>query len=172
MEMKVSKAEIPIGSLVAKCLPADYCDAYSIELPIQKNISADDVLVAFWTMQPVWLNWLFRLRNTLVRPFGLKGENPELDAGRVERAIRSGSAAGVMTVYAKSPVETVLCLSDKHLMCYISALVENMGGNRRIVLVTVVNFHYWLGKVYFSAIRPFHGLVVKFMLRYIIRKIG
>ncbi|MCD7963643.1 MAG: DUF2867 domain-containing protein [Rikenellaceae bacterium] len=66
---------------------------------------------------------LFNIRNTLVKPFGIRTEN-NFDPKAVENCIRHGEACGLFSVTGKSPCETVLCLDDKHLTAFISVYME------------------------------------------------
>ena len=131
-----------------------------------QKISPDDLMVAFWTTMPPWLSLLFKLRNILVRPFGL--QTGEADAERLEKAIRNGEKHGLMSVVGKTEDETVISLDDKHLKAYISVYIEAQD----ISLSTLVQYHNTLGVVYFNLIRPFHKIVVKSMLRQVMRERG
>ncbi len=55
--------------------PAEYADTYRIALPAGQSI--DRLSAGFW-QAPRWVDALMRLRNILVRPFGLQGgKKPE-----------------------------------------------------------------------------------------------
>ena len=71
--MKVRNSSIPPDSLVNKYLPAKYSDSCECEIISDKEITADDIQISLWTDMPDWVNHLFKLRNLLVKPFGLKG---------------------------------------------------------------------------------------------------
>ena len=86
--MKVKNSTIPADSLINKYLPANYSDAFECEITTEKEITADDILISLWTDMPDWVNKLFKLRNLLVKPFGLQaGEKEKPD---IERCIRTG----------------------------------------------------------------------------------
>lgn len=158
------RKDIPQPSL-ANNYKFDYKDAYECVVANTKSITPDDIQIAFWTIKPKWLNTLFKLRNLLVKPFGLKGEDKN-ENNKFEQCIRNGTTNNLMSVVAKSENETVLCLNDKHLKAYLSVYIEKFStDNQKISIITLVEFHNWLGYVYFYAIYPFHHIVVRSMLR-------
>lgn len=166
--MKVRNSTIPADSLVNKYLPANYSDAFECEITTEKEITADDIMIAFWTDMPDWINKLFKLRNLLVKPFGLQGGDGKMQD--IKECIRSGGSYNFGSITDKSPRETVMRLEDKHLCAYLSVHIENTGENRwKISVITVVHFHYWLGYAYFYTICPFHYLVVRGMLKHVLR---
>lgn len=165
-------AKLPADSLIRQFLPADYMDVVDCTVNSASCASADDIQVAFWTTKPRWVNLLFKLRNWLVKPFGLKGDD-DGDAGAMEASIRSGGSYRIMSVSAKSANETVICLDDKHLKAYMSVYLSAPdGATKRVSVITLVHYHSWLGRAYFFFIRPFHYLVAKGMLKYVLKSIG
>ena len=164
--MKIHKTDIPPRSLLTPCLPGDYHDCFTSGMTCRRKISPDDLMTAFWTTMPGWVNTLFKLRNALVRPFGLQTDNG--DAKQLEKAIRSGRDYRMMSVVGKTDNETVISLDDKHLKAYLSVYAEA----REIHLSTLVRYHNRQGFFYFNLIRPFHTLVVKSMFRRIIKAHG
>ena len=170
--MKVKKTNIPKESLVNSFLPADYSDAFCREVQTNREITADDLQVAFWTVMPKWVAALFKLRNLLVKPFGLESDEVKQHAQEFENCIRKGESAGLASLSGKSENETVICLNDKHLKAHISVLIKDVGGEKkRVYLITIVHFHYWLGRAYFYAILPFHHIVVRSMLKSTLKRI-
>ena len=167
--MKVIKSIIPLGSLIEKYLPTDHSDVYACEVNFGKEIIPDDIMVNFWTDFPSWINGLFKLRNFLVKLLGLKGtENCNIK--EFEKSIRTGETYNFVSVPAKSNNETVLLLSDKHLNAYISAHIKSEEEHKTISVITLVNFNNKLGRFYFFVIRPFHGLIVKSLLKRSVKK--
>jgi len=168
--MKISKSTIPSGSLIEKYLPADYSDVYACEVNFEKEIIPDDIMVNFWTDFPSWVNGLFKLRNFLVKFVGLKGTEKG-NIKEFEKSIRTGETYNFVSIPAKSNNETILLLSDKHLNAYISVHIKSEGEYKTISAVTLVNFNNKLGRFYFFVIRPFHGLVVKSLLKRSVKRI-
>jgi hypothetical protein len=105
-----------------------------------------------------------------VKPFLRTGRKDEF-LRNLNDAIRTGKTHGIVSIPAKSATETVLSMDDKHLLFYLSIQVKEQGENRKTVIATtLVRFHNALGKCYFIVIFPFHKVVVKSMLKYVIKK--
>jgi hypothetical protein len=162
--MKVKKSTIPSGSLTENYLPTDYSDVYACVTDTPKEIIPDDIMINFWTAFPRWINTLFKLRDFLVKFVGLKGSDSD-NVKELEKCIRAGETYDFVSVPAKSGNETVLLLSDKHLSAYVSLHVESKEERKTISAITLVNLKNKLGRVYFFFIRPFHGLIVKTLLK-------
>lgn len=114
---------------------------------------------------PNWVNALFKLRNILVRPFGLDDGESENRSEKLKKIINDGSgSAGLMSVTDATDDEIVILLSDKHLDAYMSVLIEKIESKQIVVATTLVRYHNRLGRIYFSLIRPFHMIIVKSML--------
>jgi hypothetical protein len=164
MKIKLKKSQIPSGSLVEKYLPKDYSDVYACEVISEKEITPDDIMVNFWTNFPSWINFLFKLRDFLVKLVGLKAaENDNLK--ELEKCIRTGKTYSIASVPDKNANETVLLLSDKHLDAYLSVHIKSEEKRKTISATTLVDFKNKLGHIYFFFIRPFHGLVTKSLLK-------
>ncbi len=157
--MKAYKHIFPENSLISKQLPAFFADTYAVNVSNAEILSADDIQIQFWTQMPYWVDKLMRLRHWLVRPFGLKSEEGTTED--FSKAIRSGGQCNTMTVIAKSENETVIELSEKHLNAYISIQIRD----DKVLLNTVVHLKNTLGRIYFTIIRPFHGILAKSTLK-------
>ena len=166
----MKKSTIPSGSLSENYLPTDYSDVYAYQTDTPKEIIPDDIMVNFWTDFPHWINVLFKLRNVLVKFVGLKSEENN-SVEELEKCIRTGGRYNFVSVPAKSYNETILLLSDKHLDAYISIHVENGKEHKMISAITLVHFKNRLGRVYFFVIRPFHGAIVRSMLKRALNKV-
>jgi len=167
--MKVSRANIPSGSLIRKYLPVNYSDVYACSIPDTLEITPDDLMVAFWTKSPDWVENLFKIRNNMVRIFGLKGDR--LDREILEKNLRSGTSYEFFSVLEKSDQETVLKLIDSHLDAIMSVYIEEDSERetKKVYLITLVKMHNLLGRVYFYTICPFHHMVVKSMLKHTLK---
>ncbi len=162
--MVIKKTSLPLDSLAAHYLPADYTDTFVCEVDTTVQIAPDDVLVCFWTDFPAWVKMLFGLRNFLVRFVGLKGaEDNNLEA--FEECIRTGVSYGLASIPTKNEQETVLLLTDKHLNAYLSVRIEKNGEHNKVFAITLVHYHNTLGRVYFFFVRPFHGVIMRCMLK-------
>ncbi len=162
--MKIKKSIIPTNSLCRNYLPADYTDVFACKVQPTKEFTPDDIMVGFWTDFPGWVNALFKLRNFLVKFVGLKGSDND-NLKEFETCIRTSGSNELASIPAKSDDETVLLLTDKHLSAYMSVFIEKNKDHKRISAITLVHFKNKLGRVYFFFIRPFHGLIVKSLLK-------
>jgi hypothetical protein len=171
--MRTIKGNIPENALIRKHLPADYVDVYKCNVPDNSNLTPDNILINIWTVQPKWVDFLFRLRNILVKPFGLETGNMDKFNQDLAAAIRSGNNFEMVDILHKNENETVMQLRDKHLTAELSIYVENLAEKRKIVnAITMVHFHNTLGVIYFFFIRPFHGIIVKTLLKKSIKDIS
>ena len=169
----VHKTDVPVNSLTHQYLPADYTDAFACEITGAKKLSADKVMIDFWTVMPGWVNALFKLRNVLVRPFGMETGDNKDHSEELKKMIREGQASnGLMSVVAKSGNETVILLNDKHLDAYISVFVTESHHSQTATAITLVHYHNRLGRIYFFFIRPFHKIIVKDMLKSTIKRMS
>lgn len=100
--MKIEKSPLPENSAAAHYPNVDYSDSFRCRLPKAAAIRPDDLMLAFWTTMPGWLRLLFRVRNLLVKPFGLKtGEDVDTEALR--EALETGGSCHIMSVAEKTP---------------------------------------------------------------------
>jgi len=73
MRIVVQEIDIPNTSLAICSLPhIDYADAFKCQLPENQLQNIDSVTRAIFLTIPQWITVLLELRNTIVRPFGLK----------------------------------------------------------------------------------------------------
>jgi hypothetical protein len=171
--MKIIKSSLPENSQTRNFLPAGYVEAYSVIVPEHSRLTPDNILVAIWTDFPKWLQMLFKLRDRLVKPFGLKAGSSEKNSGqKFEEAIRTGNPLDLMTIPVKTADETVMRLTDKHLTAELSVYNEKLNnGQLKISIITLVHYHNALGKIYFFFIRPFHKMIVKTITKRSIKRL-
>jgi ribosome-binding factor A len=164
---------VPENSFLINHLPADYVDVCKRTVPAKSNLTPDNILVNIWTVQSGWVDFLFRLRNILVKPFGLESGNKDKFNRNLAAAIRSGESFEMVNMLHKTDNETIMQLKDKHLTAELSIYVESVTDNRKnISAITMVHFHNKLGIVYFFVIRPFHKIIVKTLLNKSIKDIS
>lgn len=146
--------EIDRDTLLYSYLPVDYCDSFSREFQMNKEtppINPEMFMDITFKEFPFWIKWLLNLRNTLVKPFGLDTDVRFTDIIR-----------------AKNEKEIIFGMEDKHLTFYVSLLCgqkEEMKKNtQELRITTIVRYNNWFGRVYFFVIRPFHKIIVRFIL--------
>lgn len=145
---------LPRTSLAADALPrVDYFDAFSAD--VAQDATLEEVarrVLGGRTPR------LMRLRDALVRPFGLKA-SPQ--GPRPPPRFLIGERIGLFTLYARTEDELLLGEDDRHLDFRICLRVSA----GQATLATLVRFRNAWGRLYFFLIRPFHGVLVRRMLR-------
>jgi len=119
----------------------DFLDCYSCAsaLPPQQAVE-----LAF-TM-PGWVDGLLKLRNSLVKPLGLKTGIDNRDAGDA-----------IFPITHESDSELLLGTDDSHLNFRI-AMMQHEG---RVYMSTWVHPHNWLGRAYLQVVMPFHVVICR-----------
>jgi Protein of unknown function (DUF2867) len=115
--------------------PGDFLDCYSVA----SILSPRDAATRGLTL-PGWARALLSLRNTLVRPFGLK-------TGEADRPI--------FPTRHETADELILGTDDRHLDFRIG-LIRHDG---RIYMSTWVHPHNRWGRAYLRLVMPFHILI-------------
>ncbi|MGJ4880542.1 MULTISPECIES: DUF2867 domain-containing protein [unclassified Bradyrhizobium] len=135
---------------------ADFADAFRITIDgavLDARTAAERML----GHTPWWMAALLKLRNGLVRPFGLKTSGAD--------ARRPSPMIGIFPVINETPKQLVLGFDDKHLDFRVLVDVVSHRATTQVTASTLVQTHNALGRVYLAVIKPFHRLVVKAMLR-------
>ena len=141
-------------SLAARALPkVDYFDVFSTS--VGPDVTLEEAARRVFSGRP---SRLMRLRDALVRPFGLK-TSPR--GSRPVPHFVPGERVGLFTLFQRTEEELLLGADDRHLDFRVSLRVA--GGEAS--LATAVRFRNNFGRAYFFCIRPFHALLVQGMLR-------
>ncbi|MEP2989821.1 MAG: DUF2867 domain-containing protein [Parasphingorhabdus sp.] len=163
--MIVRSVPVPSNAAIHDYLPeADFADAYEVVVPA-RDISPEESFHAIMKSMPDWFRNLFKLRNKLVRPFGLIAPTSnELDAMVPKEIYELGDRIGVFEFYGRADKEVITGADDKHLNFRLSVLRVRDGGKDRIVVTTLVQRHNLAGRIYLRSILPFHELGVRSLL--------
>ena len=160
----------PDGDIIDRNLGStiDYLDSFSIEIADAGNDSIDYLTAMLFTSFPGWVRGLLKLRDLLVRPFGLAtGLIPSQTS--IDKSIHFavGDRAIFFTVIDRTASEIVMSEDDKHLSFRTSLRRErHMDGRADTLhLTTLVQFHHWYGRLYFLPVKPFHKAIMKTLLR-------
>lgn len=140
--------------LIDKYLPADYSDSVSKRIKPAEPLSPDHIFEEMFCDFPKTVEWLFKLRNAIVKPLGLQG-------GGGFRSLIS----------ERNDEEIIICKNDRHLCFWVSiccSLPEE--GCQEASVTTVVRFNNFLGRIYFMGIWVFHKLPVKSLFRKAIKQ--
>lgn len=142
------------GSLINNYLPANYIDSYSKEIVTNKSITPDAFFDMAFNQFPSWINWMLKLRNILVKPFGLDTES------RFSNCVSERNAN-----------EIIWGMPDKHLNFHVSMWCgEHKDGKQELRIITVVKYNNWFGRLYFFVIKPFHAIIIPSLLNSIARR--
>ena len=135
---------------------ADFADAFRITVAgaaIDARTAAERML----GHSPRWIDALIRLRNVLVRPFGLKTSGADARSSR--------PMIGIFPIVSQTPERLVLGFDDRHLDFRVVIDVASQSTASQVTATTLVQTHNLFGRCYLAIILPFHRLVVRTMLR-------
>lgn len=149
--IKVSTiCDIPKHSLLWNVLKSyNYYDSFSREFQTTEDIRT---LTKKLFETPRWVNFLIKLRDKLVRPFGLK-TSQEID--------EKSTGDMPFQVLDCTADELLMYEADKHLKMWVS--VQKKG--KSVHLTTVVKYNMLLGRIYFFFIKPFHIIIIRSLLK-------
>ena len=150
--MKAREIDADLG--LAALLPgANFVDAFAIDLPT-RNLDARTAAERALGHTPRWVSLLMRLRDGIVRPFGITTSN----------AISAPDRIGIFPVLSQTPTQLVAGFDDGHLDFRVVIGVTPRRSGMRATATTLVLTHNRLGRTYLGLILPFHRLVVRSML--------
>ena len=136
------------GGLLAAALPTVHAgDTYSTPLLTSDSTAVTDWERAVLGAAPGWVRALMRARDVLVRPFGLH---------RPTHGGRHG-----FPELARTRDEVLVGLDDRHLSFRVCVRVDAGW----VHVVTLVQLHNTLGRLYWAVVRWFHPLVVRALVR-------
>ena len=129
----------------------DYIDSFSKVMVTGQALTPEDFRNLAFSRFPKWIGWLMNFRNAIVKPLGLDTATRFTDM-----------------VLDKNLHEEILGMPDKHLDFHVSMWCgEYHEGKQELRITTVVKYNNWLGRAYFFIIRPFHGIIVKSILKHV-----
>ena len=135
--------------LIDKYLPSDYNDSVSKGIKPVEPFTPDCIFERMFCNFPKPVDWLFKLRNALVKPFGIQG----------------GSGFRNL-ISERSDDEIILSKNDKHLCFWVGIYCSRPeDGWQEASVTTVVKFNNFFGKIYFIGIWVLHKLLVKSLFR-------
>ena len=88
--------------LIDKYLPSDYNDSVSKRIKLAEPLTPDAIFEGMFCNFPKPVDWLFKLRNAIVKPFGLQG----------------GGGFGKL-ISERNDEEIILSKYDKHLCFWV-----------------------------------------------------
>ena len=139
--------------LIDKYLPSDYSDSVSKRIKPVEPLTPDGIFEAMFCNFPKPVEWLMKMRNALVKPFGLQG---------------GGGFRNLVS--ERSDEEIIICKNDKHLCFWVGIYCSRPdNGWQEASVTTVVKFNNFLGKIYFIGIWVFHKLLVNSLFRKVVK---
>ena len=154
-----------IPELVAIVKAVDGVHVQSVEC--RNNLRA--FLSGALSYMPGWMRFLYQVRWVFVRLLGASqdGVPAQLFLAPEDVPFAKGGEASIFTVAeAKEGSHWFGKATDKMVSGYLGVIASPLaGGAARFEVITLVKFHHWTGRVYFTIINPFHHLVVGCMVR-------
>ncbi|MFF2651028.1 DUF2867 domain-containing protein [Streptomyces sp. NPDC058045] len=135
----------------------DHIDAVAVD--VAPGTTAIGFITAMLSSPPRWLRALLAVRDTLVSPFGLKGTETK------ETRIEQGAQVGPLHMFTVSDEQVVAGKDDKHLSYRTTFVVREGVNGPEGVCTTVVLYHRTAGRIYFTAIKPFHVAIMIGLVR-------
>jgi hypothetical protein len=163
----VEKVSVPKNSLANESLSSIYySDAYKVLLPGESAYDVNFIAEKFLTTVPPWVSQLMKVRDRLVSLIGLKTSSRT----KVKYiTLEQGSRIGILHVLNCSSHEILLGEDDRHLNFRVSILIEKVNELHYVTISTLVYFHNWMGRVYFSIVKKGHKVIVPAMLKNLVR---
>lgn len=144
---------------VGQLLPgAQFADTFRIATD-DSTLTARQAAERMFSRSPRWIAALMTLRNSVVKPFGLKTPSHT-------RAIAANSV-GAFPVISETPQRLVAGFDDRHLDFRVIVDVSGTVPGRQVAATTLVKTHNLSGRIYLNVIMPFHRMIVPAMLRQI-----
>lgn len=174
--MKICRTSITPNSLAEKSFNrTDYADAYTCGFTSNRQFAVEDLVLAFFKSSTNFGAVLMKLRNSLMKPFGIKVTTEK--NGREQRenfTVTPGKAIGLFKVFAVNNNEVLMGEDDKHVNFRISFLLleeDKSAYTYTFTLSTVVLINNRFGRLYFFPVKFFHKLIVAAMMRNMIKNI-
>ncbi|RPE71953.1 uncharacterized protein DUF2867 [Pacificibacter maritimus] len=146
---KVIKTPLPKSSQLWTMVHAgDFMDGYAVRCDLAASEAANIGL-----SMPVWADALLKVRNAIVKPFGLK------------TGMEDTSEGAIFPITHETEDEIILGTDDQHLNFRIAMKREGA----MIHMATWVHRNNIFGRAYLAAVMPFHIMIVRDAMRRIAR---
>lgn len=159
-------AQLPaISALAGEQQNYPYRDTASRFLQRQV-VGSDELIAAFHSVAPGWVDALMQARDRLVGLCGLKTGGPR--QALPLPPFRVGQRLGVFRILHLAPGEVILGEDDRHLDFRVSLLSD--AGQLRVC--TLVRPHNVFGWLYLLVVLPFHHLISAVMIGRMARQLN
>lgn len=161
--MTFVECDAPATSMLDRKLVQAACFSDCFRAPLRRSgLPATDIFLAIFAHHPWWMKLALVIRNKAASLAGL--DAPSASAAlRIERKDRYavGDTIGVWPIFALSNDEVVAARNNKHLDFRVSVLKARDGDASNVTVSTICVVNNLLGKIYLSAIIPFHRYGVR-----------
>ena len=157
--MKISNS-IPVNSVLYNQSQSSFYKDSVRHVTKRNDVQSWELVAAFFHSAPTWVKLLLKLRNDIVKHFGLKVGS--IDLSEVCPPFESGRNFCGFKLYSVKATEAIMGEDDVHLDFRISFIVDH--GNE-LIMSTLVNINNTSGKVYMFVVKPFHRLLVSIMIK-------
>jgi len=156
--MKVKEEPIPKTEGIKTALPRiDFSDSFSTT---NHTDDLGTISNSIFGTVPKWIEFLLKIRNAIVKLFGLKTEKPE----DFNTNFRVGGYIGFFKIYSIEDCEIILGADDKHLNFRVS-IYNSKEEQFNIKVTTLVEYNNRFGRIYMAVVKPFHHVIVKIMVK-------
>jgi hypothetical protein len=161
---KVKEETVFISEKAKQLFPkVDFADTFSTT---NHQNSIEEITNQIFNTAPKWVEFLFKIRNSIVKFFGLKTGIPD----DFNEDFKVGGYVKFFKIYTITANEVILGANDSHLN--FRAIVSNTKtASHNIKVTTLVEYNNTKGKIYMAIVKPFHRLVVKHMVGQAFQKI-
>jgi uncharacterized protein DUF2867 len=150
---------VPAETLQSWLAEADFYDAYEAPLPLSAaTISPTEIFLHASRVTPQWIDNLMRIRNRVVRLFGLKDVGAVGANAKPSDGYQVGDRIGIFSIFGKTENELLLGIDDSHLDVRVSVMKSYRNGLPYCVVSTGVRVHNLLGHLYMVPCRPHPSL--------------
>ena len=156
MQSLIENKTMPINTKAKEFIKSiDFFDSFTVYIPKDEDIK--ELYIKGLVFSPKWVEYLLRLRNKIVKLFGLI----TVDTISKEYDFTVGKKVGMFTLYHIQESEIITGEKDSHLDFCLSFLKED----KKLTITTLVSYNNFFGKLYFFFVKPFHKLIVKSMMK-------
>ena len=142
----------------------DYLDYQTIA--IAKNITALDAYKIMTSYQPKWLEFLFKIRDFLVRLVGIKPVHGFNKSEPHHHNLETSNTLHFFTIIEQTEDKLTLQVKDSHLdVCLCLRIINNTEKTNMLYLIASVNNHNFWGKLYMMPVSILHPFIVRQLFR-------
>lgn len=139
--------------LIRKYLPANYKDCFGDKITEEPYISVNELFNLMFSQYPKWVMMLYRIRNWIVKPFGVKINRSFADI-----------------IIEQNDNEIIIGSENKHLTFHVSVFCSDVEDKtQEVSITTLVKYENFFGRIYFAAIWLFHRIIVSNQFKRAIR---